>query len=83
MGLIFIKDKPGEETGLVVLLSGFYLAPIVCLITFIVSSIVRWSWVLKNKMAAISFLVLLLVWLFAILYYLKSLLSGTILDCLP
>lgn len=78
-----IEGSPGAETPLAILLGGIYLMPLVCLITFIVSSIFQREWIRNNIKKAILFIVFLVGWIFITLYHLKSLTSGTILDYLP
>lgn len=63
-----VSEKPFE-----VIMSSFYLTPIVCVVAFVISLFVYRSWINSHKMLFSIFSLLLVAWGICILLYVKSL----------
>jgi len=66
-----VEDISEKPFG--VALDFFYLAPFVCIVAFIISSIFYRSWIKDHKIIAILFSILLIIWSLYIILYLWSL----------
>lgn len=62
-----------SEKPFAVMVYAFYLAPFVSIVAFILSSFFYRSWVKCNKLIAILFLAILIVWAIGIIRYIQSL----------
>lgn len=60
--IITLSSIPGGE-AFATLFGSFYLAPVICMVAFIVSSLFYPSWVKKNKNAFAVTWILLIIWL--------------------
>lgn len=63
-----IKDFPGTETHLAVLVYSLYLTPLACIIGFVISCLFQRDWIRENLMTTIVFSAMLLLCFFLILY---------------
>ena len=69
---VFTIEDVSEKPFTVAIYS-FYLAPLICILSLIISSLFYCSWVKNNKTGFLIFLILLVIWLLGIVFYIKSL----------
>ena len=68
---VFSIEDVSEKPFAIVIYS-FYLAPLICTLTLIVSSPFYRSWIKDNKVGFLIFWVILIIWLLCVFLYVQS-----------